>query len=355
MLKISKADNATIWDDTGKEYIDFTSGIFAANIGHANPYVTEAIKKALDSGIIHTYKNTTGLREEYIEALCEFTGFEAAALFSDGTVATEAAWRIMREYTGEERIFNYPGNFFHGKTLGALLMANRFEPHLNCGVVPDVFCGAIIETYDPLYVQFHNESRIHELKEIQNGAYICVDEIQAGFGRTGKLFGYEHYDGFKPDLVCIGKGMGNGFPISGVLGSKELIDNPKADLSCTHGGNPLACAAGLAVIKYMKEFKVIDRARKSGEFMQQILELMCDSLEFIKKVPITSQGKGMVAALILDNVQQADKLVQKAEELGLLLVRTGGRTVKLGPPLTIPSRQLAHGLEILKEAIRNTI
>lgn len=149
--------------------------------------------------------------------------------------------------------------------------------------------------------------------------------------------------------------MGNGFPISGVLGSKELIDNPKADLSCTHGGNPLACAAGLAVIKYMKEFKVIDRARKSGEFMQQILELMCDSLEFIKKVPITSQGKGMVAALILDNVQQADKLVQKAEELGLLLVRTGGRTVKLGPPLTIPSRQLAHGLEILKEAIRNTI
>jgi acetylornithine/succinyldiaminopimelate/putrescine aminotransferase len=334
----TKANNATVWDDRGKSYIDFTCGIFAANIGHDNPYVTEAIKAS--ASLIHTYTFRNYARENYLDRLCRFTGFEAAALFSAGTEATEAAWKCARQYTGKHGIYGLH-HAFHGKTYGALIMASKEgSPHYSQDIKKTGML--IMEPYTAHTAAFHTDKTLNRIRGlVTNGKLLLVlDEIQGGFGRTGKLFGFEHYDNLDPDLVCIGKGMGNGFPVSGLLGPKKILDEPVMDLSSTHGGNPLACSVGLGVINYMEDHNVIAEAERKGEIFHRTLA------EF----PVVTAGKGLLGALWFDTVGRADNFVRLAAEYGILVVHTGRETVKLAPPLTIPDAQLQTGLDMLKRA-----
>ena len=333
------AENSTVWDTTGKSYTDFTCGIFATNIGHNNRFVTEAIKK--HASMIHTYTFQTEIREEYIEELCSFTGFEDAALFSSGTEATEAAWKIARQYSGKWGVIGMI-EAFHGKTFGSLIMASRIPSQYYSPMLDKT--GMIIwEPYTAPTAKFHEKKKIDRIRGlVLDGKLInVVDEIQSGFGRTGKLFGYQHYDYVQPDMVCIGKGMGNGFPISGVLGPRKFISEPVMDLSSTHGGNPLGCAAGLAVIKFMRKHKIIKEAERKGKILQNT----------IADFPVITHGKGMVAALVMQSKEAADRVVVDAADMGLLVVHTGKRTVKIAPPLTIPDVQLNMGLEILRRVV----
>lgn len=349
----------------GGSYIDFTSGIFALNIGWANRAVTKAIVDR--AYFLHTYTYETNIRKKYIKKLCDFTGFESAALFSSGTEATEAAWRIVRKFTMKNRITGLGPDSFHGKTLGAQIMAekvedwrNQFHPHET---------GAIImEPYVAHRAQFHPPELIAKINGMieRHELMLILDEIQAGFGRTGKLFGYQHYlnkikileaqapglepvfqeqETLKPDLVCIGKGMGNGFPLSGVLGASKYIDDEAFELSSTHGGNPLACAVGIAVIDYMLENNVISESARKGSVLHKKLA----------DFEVPTFGRGMVAALEFGSTKQADEVVVAAARNGLLVVHTGRETVKLGPPLTIPDEQLEEGIEILKNSVEEVL
>lgn len=332
------ADNATVWDTEGKNYTDFTCGIFAAGIGHNNRYVVEAIKK--NAGMIHTYTFNTRIRERYIEELCRYTGYEAAALFSSGTEATEAAWKVARQYTGKFGVYGMD-NAFHGKTYGAQIMAHKLPSQYYAQEIKATGM-LIMEPYTAHTAAFHNDKTLNRVKGLVNDGklLLCLDEIQGGFGRTGKLFGYQHYSDLRPDLVCIGKGMGNGFPISGLLGPKKILDEPIMDLSSTHGGNPLACAVGLAVINFMEDNEIVVEAARKGEILHRALA------EF----PVISAGKGMLGALWFDSKKRADLMVRVAASMGILVVHTGRETVKLAPPLTIPDAQLEIALEMLKRA-----
>ena len=334
-----RADNASVFDTTGKDYVDFTCGIFATNIGHANPFVTTAIRRGAE--LIHTYTFKNKIREEYIERLCKFTGFEDAALFSAGTEATEAAWKCARQYTGKWGVYGMD-SAFHGKTFGAQIMASKVPSQYYAQELAKTGM-LIMEPYTAHTANFHKKDVVDRARGYVNSGKLlfCIDEIQSGFDRTGKLFGYQHYDNVEPDLVCIGKGMGNGFPISGLLGPKKIISEPVMDLSSTHGGNPLACSVGLSVISFMERYDILGEAERKGEIFQREL----------RNFPVITSGKGMVAAIFLDSTERANRLTRMAAELGLLVVNTGRETVKLAPPLTIPDLQLNIGLDILKRCV----
>lgn len=323
-----------------KQYIDFqsgaglgeNSGIFAGILGPRPRAVIEALELAMRKYGLHTYTYPTEIRQEYERRLCEWAGYEACALFSDGSRAVEAAMQIIGgTWKGDIRAI---ADCFHGKTAGPRILLYRTE-WPNWG-------HWIIEGYRGWDAHFWPDSLIDHLKECQRQGYlICFDEIQSGFGRTGKKFAYEHY-GIKPDLIVTGKAQGSGFPVSAVLGPRSLLD--KADLSCTHGGNPLACAAGLATLDEIERLNLIEESARKGHILHSKLGEVPGLMGRVK-------GMGMVAALMFDTVAEADSLVMRCQENGLLVVRTGKGSVKLGPPLIIFDEAIVRGVEIIGECL----
>lgn len=348
-----KAQGCFIWDINNKKYIDFTSGVGVACAGHNNPKVMKAIKK---SNLYFTYTFPTEIRAKYLKKLCDTTGFDKAFLVSSGTQAVEAACRLMRLYglkTGRKTILSTKGST-HGKT--ALSQRLKHEDYewtcINEGVAElkstalssDV-CGVIIETYEGWSAKFHDKEFICKVTEVckERDIIICFDEIQAGFGRTGLFFGYEHYDISKPDLVCIGKGISSGVPLAGVLGRKDILDLPEpGSMTSSHSANPLACTAGLANLYEIE--RILPSVKRKREVLFNFL-----NSNWLSKYVIN--GKGLVAAIMTPSVEFANKVCFEAMKRGLLLIKTDRTSIKIMPPLIISEKILLKGLNILKKSI----
>lgn len=334
-MKRSEINNTFRWDAAsnatvisgGDEYIDFTSGIFVANLGHNNPAVNQAVSDAIRQYGPHSYTYGLPIRNEYIKRLCEWSGFDHAHLFTTGSEAVEAAMRVAWHLGHDaDDFYALPGTF-HGKTWGPNIIARR---------VPDDF-GYDFGKRDVVLVEAYRGWDCHfwsrdDINAVKQSDIVIVDEVQSGFYRTGMKFAHFWYgdDHFKPDMVVIGKAQGNGYPISAVLARGRCADVLKTkadDFSSTHGGNPVACAAGMAVLDQ------IDKAA-----------------EWIKDLPLHGSS-GHVAAIHTDTARRSDEVVLKCRERGLLVVHTGKASVKIGPPLTIPKDQLDAGISILKEVL----
>ncbi len=375
-------------DIGGNEFIDFTSGIFVANIGHCNESLIEALNEANDLGALHSYTYATEIRVEYLEKLTRWSEFEKAFLVSSGTEATEAALKLMRLYGqkfGKRRpgIICIEGNW-HGRTMGAQMMSSdprqkawiglqdpnitylpfphpdiiaameddgtRFFEHYITRILParmiteDDLCGVMLETFQGWGALFYPVGFVKAIERWCNeyGVLLCFDEMQAGFARTGKKFGFEHY-GVTPDLICVGKGMGGGVPLSGVLGRAKLLDLPEVgEMSSTHSANPLCCAAGLAVINEIDRLDLVKEAERKGN-------LLHDALGRLPGVRVF--GRGMIAAVHFADGDLASRVAERCMEKGLLVVHTGRESIKIGPPLTIPDDALIEGVAVLGEAI----
>ena len=183
--------------------------------------------------------------------------------------------------------------------------------------------------------------------------------MQSGFGRTGKNFGYEHYE-VDADLVCCGKGMGGGFPISGVIGKAAVMDLPEiGNMSSTHSGNPVMCAAGLAVLEEIHEKNLIYESERKGLILhRQLQELKSDYPDLISGI----YGIGMIASIVFSdpitgkpNSEFVSHVAEKCMQKGLLVVHTGRESIKIGPPLTISDEALLEGISVIREAIRETL
>src|SRR3990167_5900527 len=343
-----RAVNATVYSGE-RTYIDFTSGIFVANVGHSHPGVIAALRVQLDHQLLHTYTFPSASRMRLARKLCQVTGFERAFLLSTGAEAVEAALRIVRRATGRQDVVGWDDSM-HGKTLGAQ-QVKHIPPRVTRYPFPHpmerfegpsgAFAAALVETYQGWSARFLPTAYMQDVAEWcrRSGALLIMDEVQAGFARTGKLFGYEHY-GVQPDLVCVGKGLRGGVPISAVLGSATLLDNDPT-LTSTHSGNPLCCAAALATLEALESEHLVERAERLGHVIDG--RLRCQQYPYA--------GTGMVWAVNMGNVEAADQVVEAAAQWGVLLLRTKRGTVKLGPPLTIPERDLAKGLDIITRAL----
>lgn len=401
-----RAEGFQVFDAWGNCWLDFTSTIFVTNAGHGNPRIVAALRQVLDKPLLHTYTYATQERVDYIEYLIKNTPpqFEKAFLLSAGTEATECALKLMRlhgENTGKRRggVLCFEGNW-HGRTVGAQMMgwnskqkewigyldpniyhlpfpypwrpeaqenpAAYFRQHLDalleerqidpkqdlCGVMLETFQGWGAVFYPPAFVQAVVEFA-HEY-----GMLVSFDEMQAGFGRTGKLFGYMHY-GVEPDILCCGKGASSSMPLAIVLGSQKVMDLPDiGSMSSTHSANPMVCAAGKANLEALLEDGLIDNSARLGEvFHAELQRIRSRFPEYISSV----QGKGLLAAILFNSPDGqplsglCDQIAEVCMQRGLLVVHTGRESIKLAPPLCITEAALLEGLEVLVETIADCI
>jgi 4-aminobutyrate aminotransferase / (S)-3-amino-2-methylpropionate transaminase / 5-aminovalerate transaminase len=398
-----KADDFQIYDKWGNIWLDFTSTIFVANAGHGNLRIVKALKGVLDKPLLHTYTYASSERIDYLEYLIENTPkqFEKAFLLSAGTEATEVALKLMRlngQKEGKRRggVICFNGAY-HGRTMGAQMMTGSKparewigsqDPnihHLNFPYPweinnPKLFfereveqllkekdlnpekdlCGFMLESFQGWGAVFYPKEFVKALMGFAKKYNILVafDEMQAGFGRTGKLFGYEHYE-VEPDILCCGKGASSGLPLAIVFGSKEIMDLPNiGSMSSTHSANPLVCVAGHQNLKAMLEDDLIDNSKNLGiifhQRLNEIKNRYPNHLKFIF-------GKGLLAALIFmdENGKTlsslCDEISEKAFQKGLLVVHTGRESIKLAPPLSITEDAMLEGLKVLEQCIRESI
>ena len=215
--------------------------------------------------------------------------------------------------------------------------------------------GFILETYQGWGAVFYPPEFVHEVAATAHGAeaLLAFDEMQAGFGRTGRFFGYEHYE-VEPDLVCCGKGASSSLPLSFVLGRGHILDLPPVgSMSSTHSANPLSCVAGLANLQAILDARLVDKSRVDGVYFHERLA----GIERESPLVASVHGKGLVAALITnscgtrDAANVATEIAEECMRRGLLVVHTGRESVKLAPPLTISPSALSEGLDVLGEVV----
>ena len=399
------AKDFNIFDIKGNKFIDFTSAIFFSNVGHSNVRVTAAMQDMLNKPILGCYAYGNEVRSSYLKKLIEFCGpdFDKAFLLSAGTETTEAAFKLMRmsgQSKGKKRlgIISLENNW-HGRTMGAQMMSGNAKQkewigyddrdihHLSfpypwalhgesgesfflknidalikTGVDPkNDLCGMILETFQGWGAVFYPKDFVQAAEKFcrDNDIVLTFDEMQAGFARTGKAFGYQHYD-VVPDLICCGKGMGNGYPLSGVIGRGDIMDLPEVgNMSSTHSANPMACAVGLAVIEEIESYNLIEESKRKGKILKDNLnQLKEKSNGRISHI----LGEGLISAILFKDPETgeadgliASKIAEKCYEKGVLVVHTGRESIKLGPPLTITDEALLEGLNVIVESFNEVI
>tara|TARA_X000000950_G_scaffold84957_1_gene106940 strand:- start:27626 stop:28999 length:1374 start_codon:yes stop_codon:yes gene_type:complete len=401
----NSAKDFNVFDLQGNKFIDFTSAIFFANVGHSNTRVSDAIREMIDKPILGCYAYPNEVRARYLKKLVEFCGtnFDKAFLMSAGTEATEAAFKLMRMY-GQSKKKERPGiisleNNWHGRTMGAQMLSGNMKqkewmgfhdndihhlsfPYpwilnnesgeslflrsidslLQSGIDPKKdLCGMILETFQGWGAIFYPKDFVQAAEKFcrENDLVLTFDEMQAGFGRTGKAFGYQHYD-VSPDLICCGKGMGNGYPLSGVIGRGDIMDLPEiGNMSSTHSANPLACAVGLAVLEEIETRNLLSETVRKGKILKDgLIQLQETSKGRISHI----LGEGLISAILFQDPETgspdgliASRIAEKCYEKGLLVVHTGRESIKIGPPLTISDEALLEGINVIKESFTEVV
>ena len=394
----ARAENARLWDTDGREYLDFVGGIGVLNVGHNHPRVVAAIQE--QAGLfLHTCFQVA-MYDGYVR-LCRrlserapMAGDVKAALFSTGVEATENAIKIARSFTGRPAIISFTHSF-HGRTLMGMSLTGKagyykqnfgpFAPEvyhapapyeyrgvsaaaaleglrelLRTSVDPSQVAAIIIEPVmgeggflpmPPLFLQ--------GLRALctEHGIVFIADEVQSGVGRTGTFFAIEQ-SGVEPDLIPFAKSIGGGLPLSGVLGRAEIMDAPApGGLGGTYAGNPLACAAGNAVLDIFDEDGLLARSVQVGARLKTGLDALAARFDQIGEV------RGLGAMLAIELVEDpeskapapalAQQVVEAARERGLLLIKAGmyASVIRILVPLTAEDRDLDEGLSILGEAL----
>jgi 4-aminobutyrate aminotransferase-like enzyme len=401
-----RADGFQVFDAWGNRWIDFTSTVSVANAGHGNARIVAALRRVLDKPLLHTFTFATRERADYLEALIRNTPpqFEKAFLLSAGTEATDCVLKLLRRHgqsAGKRRggVIAFEGNW-HGLTLGAQMLSGKPKQKEWIGYLdPNIFhlpfpypwrpearndpagyfrsqlrqlleeheldprkdlCGVMMETFQGWGAIFYPPEFVQAVVQFarEHGMLVAFDEMQAGFGRTGRLFGYMHY-GVEPDLLCCGKGASSSLPLSLVLGSQKVMDLPDlGSMRSTHAANPLACAAGKANLEALLEDGLIENAAMLGAVLHAKLRRIRERFPAI----ISSiQGRGLVAAAIFNDTQGrplsglCDRIAEGCMQRGVLVAHTGRESIKFAPPLCINEGALSEGLSEFEQAVADCV
>ena len=370
-IPIAKAKGVYLTDTEGKKYLDFVAGVSACSLGHCHPKVTRAIRKQSRKYLhLMVYGEfaqapAVSLCKELIELLPH--NHESVYLTNSGTEAIEGALKLAKRATGRSELIGAQ-NSYHGSTHGALsLLGSEHQKMRYRPLLPDT-----------KFIRFNKEEDLKEittktaaviLETIQGGAgfilpeegylqkvktrcqavgaLLILDEIQPGFGRTGKFFGFEHFN-VSPDILVMGKGMGGGLPVGAFTASHELMrlleDQPKLGHITTFGGNPLIAAACLATLREIRDSKLMHQIQTKEALIRR--ELEHDAIKEIR-------GTGLMLAPIFENSELANQIVLKSIDKGLMLfwLLWEKKAVRISPPLTITGKEIKKGCAILKSVI----
>ena len=393
-LVVTAADGARVTDADGRTFVDFAGGIGCQNTGHRFAPVVEAIHQQADAYLHQCFM--VGVYEPYVETcrllaeLSPCAGAEQKSiLVNSGAEANENAVKIARAATGRPAVVVFD-NAFHGRTLLTMTMTSKvhpyragfgpFAPEVYRAPVPYPFRGVTSDDaiaglrrlfkteVDPATVACvllepvqgeggfipmppDYPARLAEVCR-EHGILYVDDEVQSGVGRTGRMWAIEHYDDVAPDLLVSGKSIGGGLPLAAVTGRAELMDAvPPGGLGGTFGGNPLSCAAAVAVLEAVREPGFLERAATVGRALRERLDALAARHDAIGEV----RGLGPMLAfeLVEQSPERAKAIVDAAFERGLLLLACGlyGNVVRLLPPLTISDEELEDGLGLLDDAL----
>jgi 4-aminobutyrate aminotransferase/(S)-3-amino-2-methylpropionate transaminase len=398
MVYAERASNAEIWDVEGRRYIDFASGISVLNTGHLHPKVQAAIALQLQKFThscfqVTPYESYIALAEQ-LNALAPGATPKKTIFLTTGAEAVENAIKIARYHTRRSAVIAFSGGF-HGRTLACISLTGKVQPY-KAGFGP-----MLPEIYHlPYPMAYHGVTTEDSLQALEllfkadvdparvaaiiiepvlgeggfyaapaelmrklralcdsHGIVLIADEIQSGFGRTGRMFAIEH-SGIEPDLITIAKSVAGGVPLSGVIGKAEIMDAPlPGGLGGTYAGSPLACAAGLAVLEVMREEQLLKRSQEIGRFMSSRLKGLQVRFPCIGEV----RALGAMVAIELVKNARADApdaeltkaLVQAAGRHGLVLLSCGmyGNVIRFLAPLTIPDALLKEGFHLFELAL----
>lgn len=372
-MEISHAKGSYIYDTDQKAYLDFVAGVSACSLGHGHPKVVHAIKQQLDKYmhvmVYGEYAQEPAVRLSKLLAKKLPYPLEKTYLVNSGTEAIDGAMKLARRVTGRSGIIA-AHNAYHGHSYGALsLMSNEertrpFKPmvgdisHIDFNKEDQLLkithgtAAVVLETIQggAGFIEPKNDYLKKVKQRCQEvGALLVLDEIQPGFGRTGKLFGFMHYD-LVPDILVMGKGMGGGLPIGAFTASAAMMDtlsdNPKLGHITTFGGNPVIAAAALSTVQEIVDTDLMAEALEKEKLIRSLLVH-----PYIKEI----RGKGLMLAALLDTADIANALVLKAQDMGLILFWLLFETnaVRITPPLTITDEELKKGCGIIIEVLNN--
>ena len=362
-VRIERGKGAYVWDTSGKEYIDCMGGYGVALVGHCNPRVVEAIKNQAEKLIVCHMSLYSDTREDFLTKIAAIApqGLNKIFFSNSGAEAVEAALKFSRRYTGKPGIISMNGGY-HGKTFGALsvtysekyrkpfmplLEGVKFLPYTNPNIedaIDDSIGTVIVEP-----IQGETGIILPPDRLLQNMRELCTkhkiilifDEIQSGFGRTGKMWAGEHWKTV-PDIMCLAKGIAGGVPIGLTLCKPEIVEAMRVgEHSSTFGGNPLACAAGSATIEALTEDKLVENAAALGNYFKEGLLILKDKHKIVREV----RGIGMMLAMELRF--DVKNVLLDGIRNGLLMLYSGKNILRLLPPLVMEKRTVSTALEII--------
>jgi len=398
-----RAEGFQVFDKAGNCWIDWSSGVLITNVGHGRPEIIEAIRQQISRPLLATFGFASEVRARLVERLVKLLPppLEKVFLFSTGSEAVECAIKFARTYgirKGGKRkhvIVSFL-QAFHGRTLGAQQAGGfpelkewivnldpgfvqvpfpdgywvddvSFDFFLHCldelGVKPEDVAAVLMETYQGATACFAPRQYVQELRTWCNehDVLLIFDEIQAGFGRTGKLFAFEHYE-VVPDLATFGKGLSGALPQSACAGRADVLDlHPPLSMTNTHAGNPVCCAATLANLDVIEREGLVERSAQLGMVLHRRLAGLKERFPHIGFVA----GKGLVAGVhcVVPGAKKPDgvlarEVVWRSMEKGVLMfapVGYGGATIKICPPLVIPEDALVESLDAFEEAFEEAV
>lgn len=372
-MEVSHASGSYIYDTSGNKHLDFVAGVSACTLGHCHPRIVSAIKNQAEK-YLHVMVYGEYIQEPAVELaklLAENLpkSLNTTYLVNSGTEAIEGSLKLARRATGRSQIL-YAHHAYHGNTMGAMSVMGfeerkeAFKP-----LLPDCFpitfnneedlqkitpstAAIILETIQggAGFIQPENDY----LKKVrqrcdETGTLLILDEIQPGFGRTGKLFAFEHF-GIVPDILVMGKGMAGGMPIGAFTASHEVMsllqDHPKLGHITTFGGNPVIASAALATLRELTETALIEQTLEKEKLFRKLL-----IHPTIKEI----RGRGLMLAPILDSPELASKVILACKDQGLILfwLLFEGRALRITPPLTIDNTEIEEGCKIIIDILNS--
>jgi acetylornithine/N-succinyldiaminopimelate aminotransferase len=372
-LVLVRGEGCRVWDDAGKEYLDFVSGLAVVNLGHAHPDVAQAAAAQLTKLVHVSNIYYTTPMVELAEALVRLSFADRVFFANSGAEVNEGAIKLVRRYSrerygeGRHRLI-CTENSFHGRTFGALSATGQskfwqgFDPLLPgfifvpfndlsavAQAVDDTVCAVMLE---PIQgeggVNLPSADYLKGLRQLchEKNLLLILDEIQTGLGRTGKLFAHEHF-GITPDVMTLAKGLANGLPMGALLATDEVAQAfvPGTHAS-TFGAGPVVAAAAQAALGHLSRPEFLAAVRTRGEYVHKGLMELQNSFPVIKEV----RGLGLMWGLEL--AQEGADVVTACRERSLLVNCTQGNVLRLLPPLVVLPHDIDQGLEILKEALQ---
>lgn len=370
-IEISHAEGSYIYDTKGNKYLDFVAGVSACTLGHQHPRVKDAIKNQLDKYLhVMVYgEYAQHPATELCKLIAENMPFPLTKtyLVNSGTEATEGALKLARRVTGRSQWISCY-NAYHGNTMGSMsVMGFEERKQIFRPLIPDVdfitfnneadlekittkTAGIILESIQggAGFIEPQNDF----LKKVRQkcdevGALLIIDEIQPGFGRTGKLFGFQNYD-IIPDVVVMGKGMGGGMPVGAFTASEKMMDllshDPKLGHITTFGGHPVIAAASLATLQEVLETDLMPQTLEKEALFRELLVH-----PLIKEV----RGKGLMLAAMTDSAEITNEIILRCHNRGLILfwLLFEGKAIRITPPLTVSKEEIREGCKLMLEVM----